>query len=444
MKQKWIWSLAALMILGFAGCKKEAQQPAPAPAADAAAPAADAAAPAADAAAPAADAAAPAADAAAPAADAAPAEALFPPMPNVVPAPEDVAAAPADAIKTESGLAYKKLTENAEGKAPALEDFVKVNYTGWTTDGAMFDTSTQGEPAVFIPANLIDGMKEGLLLAKTGEKVRYWIPEDLAYKGTPGAPAGTLVFDFEILDIVTPQMPPAEIPEDAVKLENGIAYRIVRTEPGAQQLKESDFVELDFAGWTQSDGKRFHSSLEVGEPLNAPISAMFPGWKQVLPNAHVGDKVEIWVPQELGISPEGGDLPGTLLFVVDINKALSLPETPADVAAPPADAQKTASGLAYKVLQPGTGTEHPTATSRVRVHYSGWKTDGSMFDSSLVRGEPAEFGLNQVIAGWTEGVQLMVVGEKTRFWIPQDLAYKGQPGAPEGMLVFDVELLDIH
>ncbi len=96
------------------------------------------------------------------------------------------------------------------------------------------------------------------------------------------------------------------------------------------------------------------------------------------------------------------------------------------------------------MLQPGTGTEHPTATSRVRVHYSGWKTDGSMFDSSLVRGEPAEFGLNQVIAGWTEGVQLMVVGEKTRFWIPQDLAYKGQPGAPEGMLVFDVELLDIH
>jgi peptidylprolyl isomerase len=116
---------------------------------------------------------------------------------------------------------------------------------------------------------------------------------------------------------------------------------------------------------------------------------------------------------------------------------------PADVAAPPADSVKTPSGLASKVLRPGTGTEHPGPTSRVTVHYTGWTTDGKMFDSSVARGSPATFGLNQVIAGWTEGVQLMVVGEKRRFWIPQDLAYKGRPGPPAGMLVFDVELLGI-
>ena len=79
----------------------------------------------------------------------------------------------------------------------------------------------------------------------------------------------------------------------------------------------------------------------------------------------------------------------------------------------------------------------------VKVHYSGWLTNGEMFDSSVVRGEPIEFGLNQVIPGWTEGVQLMVIGEKRRLWIPQNLAYNGQPGAPPGMLVFDVELIDI-
>jgi peptidylprolyl isomerase len=79
----------------------------------------------------------------------------------------------------------------------------------------------------------------------------------------------------------------------------------------------------------------------------------------------------------------------------------------------------------------------------VRVDYSGWTTDGKMFDSSLTRGEPAEFPLGGVIAGWTEGLQLMVKGEKRRFWIPEALAYKGAPGAPAGMLVFDVELLDI-
>jgi len=116
---------------------------------------------------------------------------------------------------------------------------------------------------------------------------------------------------------------------------------------------------------------------------------------------------------------------------------------PPDVAAPPADATKTKSGLAYKVLSKGTGTEHPTATSVVTVNYTGWTTDGKMFDSSVQRGQPAQFPLNRVIPGWTEGLQLMVKGEKTRFWIPVDLAYNNMPGRPAGMLVFDVELMDI-
>ncbi len=120
----------------------------------------------------------------------------------------------------------------------------------------------------------------------------------------------------------------------------------------------------------------------------------------------------------------------------------SLP-APDDVAAAPADAEKTASGLASRVLVEGTGTEHPTATSNVTVHYTGWTTDGEMFDSSVVRGSTATFPLNQVIPGWTEGLQLMVVGEKRRFWIPADLAY-GDSGRVAGMLVFDVELFEFQ
>jgi peptidylprolyl isomerase len=117
---------------------------------------------------------------------------------------------------------------------------------------------------------------------------------------------------------------------------------------------------------------------------------------------------------------------------------------PADVAAPPADATTTSSGLASRVLKPGTGTRHPGPTSRVRVHYSGWTTDGKMFDSSVARNEPITFGLNQVIRGWTEGVQAMVEGETRRLWIPEKLAYAGAHGAPKGMLVFDVELIKIE
>ena len=119
----------------------------------------------------------------------------------------------------------------------------------------------------------------------------------------------------------------------------------------------------------------------------------------------------------------------------------SLPAPP-DVAAPPPDSLKTTSGLSTKLLQPGSGNRHPRATDTVVVHYSGWTTDGKMFDSSVVRGQPSEFALNGVIKGWTEGVQMMVEGEKRRFWIPERLAYQG--GEPKGMLVFDIELIDIR
>lgn len=119
---------------------------------------------------------------------------------------------------------------------------------------------------------------------------------------------------------------------------------------------------------------------------------------------------------------------------------------PPNVAAPPADALRTPSGIASKVLIVGLGSIHPTERSTVKVHYTGWTTDGKMFDSSVVGGVPAEFPLDGVIAGWTEAVQLMVVGEKRRFWIPGHLAYDNipDPNAPKGMLVFDIELLDIR
>jgi peptidylprolyl isomerase len=255
-----------------------------------------------------------------------------PAQPKTLPAPDDVAAPPADAKKTSSGLAIKVLKPGTGKDHPTADDKVKVDYTGWTTDGKMFDSSvTRGEPTSFRVSGVIKGWTEGLQLMTVGEKARLWIPGKLAYGDTPaqpGMPAGMLVFDVELLDIAAGPKPPA---------------------------------------------------------------------------------------------------------------------VPPDVKAPPPGAKKTASGLAYRVLQKGTGTTHPGPTDQVTVHYSGWTTDGKMFDSSVTRGEPTSFGLNGVIKGWTEGVQLMVEGEKTRFWIPGNLAYgdNPRPGAPAGMLVFDIELLKI-
>ncbi|MCG3724069.1 FKBP-type peptidyl-prolyl cis-trans isomerase [Vibrio cincinnatiensis] len=107
----------------------------------------------------------------------------------------------------------------------------------------------------------------------------------------------------------------------------------------------------------------------------------------------------------------------------------------------------TESGLQYQVLQVGTGEKHPTANSHVTVHYEGKLLDGSIFDSSIERDQPITFSLNQVIKGWQEGVQLMVEGEKMRFFIPSHLAY-GKNGTgpipPAATLIFDVELLEIQ
>ena len=243
--------------------------------------------------------------------------------PKMIPAPADVAAPPANATKTASGLASRVLKPGTGGGHPSKTDMVTVHYSGWTTDGKMFDSSVaRGEPATFPLDRVIAGWTEGVQLMVPGETRRFWIPENLAYQGRRD-PRGMLVFDVELLSF----------------------------------------------------------------------------------------------------SP-------------------SPTQAPADVKAAPADAKKTASGLAYKVIKPGTGKDHPRASSQVTVHYSGWTTDGKLFDSSVLRGQPATFPLNGVIAGWTEGVQLMVVGEKTRFWIPEKLAYEGK-SAPYGLLVFDVELLGI-
>lgn len=115
---------------------------------------------------------------------------------------------------------------------------------------------------------------------------------------------------------------------------------------------------------------------------------------------------------------------------------------PADVAGPPSDATRTGTGLSYKVLAEGSGAT-PSLIDRVNVHYTGWTTDGEMFDSSVARGVSATFPVNAVIEGWTEGLQLMKEGGQYRLWIPEALAYRGVAGRPAGMLVFDVELIAV-
>ncbi len=111
------------------------------------------------------------------------------------------------------------------------------------------------------------------------------------------------------------------------------------------------------------------------------------------------------------------------------------------------DIKQTESGIQYKIIKEGNSTLHPSATDKVKVHYTGTLLDGTVFDSSVQRGEPISFPLNQVIPGWTEGVQLMVPGSVYKFWIPSNLAYgdRNIGSIPPGStLVFEIELIEIN
>jgi FKBP-type peptidyl-prolyl cis-trans isomerase len=234
----------------------------------------------------------------------------------------------------------------------------------------------------------------------------------------------------------------AEAPADAEKTASGLASKVIEAGTGKTHPGRTDRVTVDYTGWT-TDGKMFDSSLTTGKPATFPLDKVIPGWTEGVQLMVAGETRRFWIPESLAYKGKQGRPQGTLVFDVKLISFTEPPsQTPTDFKTPPSAARHTVSGLSYQVLKPGGGHRHPTETSTVTVHYSGWTTDGKMFDSSVSRGEPATFPLKNVIPGWTEGVQLMVEGEKTRFWIPESLAYKGQ-GPIYGDLVFDIELIKI-
>lgn len=189
----------------------------------------------------------------------------------------------------------------------------------------------------------------------------------------------------------------------------------------------ADWVKLHYTIWS-ADGKQLDSVQAPRQGLVA-VDKLKPRWRDAILTMHEGETRRVELPDE------------KLVVETELVGIVHPPAVPADVAAPPADATFTKSGLAYKVLRPGSGTKHPSKRSVVRVHYSGWTTDGKLFDSSVVRGEPADLPADAVIPGWSEGLQLMTEGEIARFWIPARLAYANDKTKPQGMLVFDVELI---
>ncbi|MFY2764734.1 FKBP-type peptidyl-prolyl cis-trans isomerase [Arenimonas sp. MALMAid1274] len=237
-------------------------------------------------------------------------------------------------------------------------------------------------------------------------------------------------------------------PPQAIETASGMAYVVVKPGPDASRTVRGDYVEYRADIWS-ADGVTRANSRQEGAQVGSirSLALAQPGLARALLTTPIGETRRWWIQADRLKPGYPGmpDLPHVIDLTVVGEKSSPI-DTPADVAAVPAEAVRTPSGLAYKVLKRGDGGDKPTLSSIIDIHYSGWTTDGKLFDSSVVRNERAVFPLGELIPGWQEGVPLMSRGDTFRFWVPGSLAYDSQPspGAPRGMLVFDITLYDFR
>ena len=361
-------------------------------------------------------------------------------------APADVSAPPENAEVTPSGLASRVLKAGTGTDKPGSDSRVTVHYTGWTaSDGNRFDSSRErDQPTSFGLQQVIAGWTEGLQLMVEGEHRRFWIPEELAYKGQPGKPAGMLVFDVELISFRSPPKPSADFttPTDGRKTESGITVKTITAGKGSNKPTENDRVEFQFTMW-KPDGTQLDSSFAMPRAPFSKMPQLPKAWRETIMTMTEGEKVDVWVPP--GVDTHPGAPSELYVMELELSRLVKPKAAPADLKAPPADAVKTDSGLVMKTLQAGSDPTPLTERDAVSLHFTIWKAaDGEELEDTYGIGQPARIPLGRLsLAGWKEAALRMTKGEKARVWIPEALAFAGQPGAPEGDLVMDLEIVDV-
>lgn len=378
------------------------------------------------------------------------------------------------AEKTASGIWYVMTQQGGEAK-PDQKSKVKAHYHGTLLNGQKFDSSyDRGQPLDFGLGQVIKGWQEAIQMLGKGGKGTFWIPSALAYgaRATGSIPANSVLkFDIELVDFqeyISPQERAKRENEtikkyltekgiSAASTASGIWYVITEQGEGAQPTKNAT-VTAHYKG-TLLNGQKFDSSYDRNQPFTTPLNRVVRGWQEAIPLLKKGGKGTFYIPSALAYGERAaGTIPANSILVFEI-ELIDFQEPLSPVEQAKADdklitdylsknninAQKTATGIYYTIEKEGIGG-HPAPTAKVTTHYKGTLLNGQKFDSSYDRGQPLEFGLNQVIPGWQQAIPLLQKGGKGTFYIPSGLAYgtRGAGGAipPNAVLIFEVELID--
>lgn len=231
--------------------------------------------------------------------------------------------------------------------------------------------------------------------------------------------------------------------------------KVLVTGRGVEHPQENDCLRVRFTGWKR-DGSLFSTSGVHGETLVQCLNSAMPGIAEALKTMVAGEKLRVWIPASLTFGKKHhrgrtrmdlDDEPPPnvdLTFDVELVDLLKAPPVPTDLDVPSGSAVKTRSGLAFQILKNGAGTQHPSMTSQVTLQYSGWTSDGKLFESTVMGRHPAIFLVGTTLPAWREVLPQMVTGEKLRLWVPAALAYGEKPVNhmnPAGNLVYDIELV---
>lgn len=357
--------------------------------------------------------------------------------------------------ETENGIRYATLVEGSDPVAQR-GDLVTFEFNAWVQDGFLYNSSKRlGSPSQYqLGQSYLSSLDEGIEGMKVGETRQLQIPPELAY-GEEGYPPeipsnATLIYEIVLQEIQ--ELPRAtEVDEgDYTKTDSGLKYIILEEGDGAK-AKNGDTVTMQYNGWL-TDRLLFDSSLlrEIPYAFTLGKGQVIAGWEEGIEGMKVGERRQLRIPPELAYAESGYPpyIPAEaeLIFEVTLEDSKEPPE---QTEVKEEEYTETDSGLLYTTLKEGDGNKAENGNT-VQVHYSGWLGDGTLFDTSRLRDIPYAFilGESQVIAGWEEGVEGMVVGEIRQLRIPPELAYAetGYPPyiPPDATLVFEIELLEIE